>query len=169
MRLSQTLLDTVEAALPQASETGLATRAVHDRVGGWNRTTIRHALRELIRQRRAAFSGRDRHRRYRRAAPGGAPQPAPQLEGPTATPPKPARSWADYATRGDGSVRAPDESAVAAAMRRLGLRYRDVDAAALLAEERMAGWFRRPRSNAELTRAVFGDPAPRQLAGRRTR
>lgn len=169
MRLSQTLLDTVEAALPQASETGLATRAVHDRVGGWNRTTIRHALRELVRQRRAAFSGRDRHRRYRRAVPGELPQYEPRAETPTPARPKPARSWADYAARGDGRVRAPDEGAVAAAMRRLGLRYRDIDAAALLAEERMAGWFRRSRSNAELTRAVFGDPAPRQTARRRTR
>jgi hypothetical protein len=155
MRLSRALIDAVEKALPGPEETGMATRAIHARVGGWNRTTVRHALRELIRQGRAGFSGRDRHRRYRR--PGGAPLVA------VAAPPraaKPALSWQDYAARGDGSVLLPDAGAVETAMRQQRIRYRDVEAAALIREERMPGWFRRPRNSAELTRAVFGDPAP---------
>jgi hypothetical protein len=76
-----------------------------------------------------------------------------------------SRMWRDYGLRGDGSVRLPDERAIAAAMRRHRIRYRDVGAAELLAEERIAGWSWLKRSNAELTRAVFGDPAPgRRLA-----
>jgi hypothetical protein len=129
-------------------------------VGGWNRTTVRHALRQLIREGRAGFSGRDRHRRYRRAGGPGfeAPPPSPP---PIAPPPaEPAPSWREYGLRGDGSVRLPDERAIAAAMRRHRIRYRDVGAAELLAEERIAGWSWRKRSNAELTRAVFGDPTP---------
>jgi hypothetical protein len=160
MRLSRALLDAVEAALPSPGDTGLATQAVHARVGGWNRTTVRHALRQLIREGRAGFSGHDRHRRYRRAgAPGfEAPPPSP----PTSAPPpaEPAPSWRDYGLRGDGSVRLPDERAIATAMRRHRIRYRDVGAGELLAEERIAGWSWRKRSNAELTRAVFGDPSP---------
>jgi hypothetical protein len=161
MRLSRALLDAVEAALPSSGEVGLATQAVHDRVGGWNRTTIRHALRQLIREGRAGFSGLDRHRRYRRG--GGPGFEAPPLPPPPIAPPsaeEPAPSWREYGLRGDGSVRLPDERAIAATMRRQRIRYRDVGAAELLAEERIAGWSRRKRSNAELTRAVFGDPAP---------
>jgi hypothetical protein len=155
MRLSQGLLDAVEAALPGPAEAGVATRAVHQSVGRWNRTTVRHALRELIRQGRAGYSGRDRQRRYRRYAGEGAPFIAPVLPPP---PRRAALSWRDYAARGDGSVLIPDADAVKDAMQ--GLRYRDVDAAALLHEQRMPGWSRRPRNGAELTRAVFGDPAP---------
>jgi hypothetical protein len=164
MRLSRALLDAVEAALPPPSEAGLATQQVHARVGGWNRTTVRHALRALIREGRAGFSGRDRHRRYRRsdgvafALP---PPPLPPSAPPTA---KPSPSWRDYGLRGDGSVRLPDEPEIAAAMRRHRMRYCDVGAAELLAEERMAGWSWRKRSNAELTRIVFGDPAPGRRA-----
>lgn len=164
MRLSRALLDAVEAALPPPGDAGLATQQVHARVGGWNRTTVRHALRALIREGRAGFSGRDRHRRYRRS--GGlntAPPPPPLSPNPPPTT-KPPPSWRDYGLRSDGSVRLPDEREVAAAMRRHRLRYHDVGAAELLAEERMAGWSWRKRSNAELTRIVFGDPAP----GRRT-
>jgi hypothetical protein len=159
MRLSRALLDAVEAALPSSSEAGLATQAVHDRVGGWNRTTVRHALRQLIREGRAGFIGLDRHRRYRRAGgPGLEAPPPPPIEPLPAE--EPAPSWRDYGLRGDGSVRLPDERAIAAAMGRHRIRYRDVGAAELLAEERIAGWSWRKRSNAELTRAVFGDPAP---------
>jgi hypothetical protein len=158
MRLSRTLIDAVEAALPRADEAGIATRAVHAQVGHWNRTTVRHALRELVRQGRAGFSGRDRQRRYRRAN-GFAPQPMPAQPLPPPVPPPPL-AWRDYAARGDGSVRQPDEREVAEAMRRHRIRYRDVGAAALIAEERLPGWSRRPRNSAELTRVVFGDPAP---------
>jgi hypothetical protein len=161
MRLSRALLDAVEAALPSSSEAGLATQAVHDRVGGWNRTTVRHALRQLIREGRAGFIGLDRHRRYRRAGGPGleaAPPPPPPIAPLPADEPLP--SWREYGLRGDGSVRLPDERAIAAAMRRHRICYRDVGAAELLAEERIAGWSWRKRSNAELTRAVFGDPAP---------
>jgi hypothetical protein len=159
MRLSRTLLDAVEAVLPPPSDAGLATQAVHARVGGWNRTTVRHALRQLIREGRAGFSGLDRHRRYRRAGGAGfeAPPPPPIAPLPAE---EPAPSWREYGLRGDGSVRLPDERAIAAAMSRHRIRYRDVGAAELLAEERIAGWSWRKRSNAELTRAVFGDPAP---------
>jgi hypothetical protein len=161
MRLSRALLDAVEAALPASAEAGLATQAVHDRVGGWNRTTVRHALRQLIREGRAGFSGLDRHRRYRRAGGPGFEAPPSPLP-PVAPVPvdEPAPSWREYGLRGDGSVRLPDERAIAAAMRRHRMRYRDVGAAELLAEERIAGWSWRKRSNAELTRAVFGDPEP---------
>lgn len=168
MRLSQALLDRVEAALPPAGEAGLATRQIHDRVGGWNRTTVRHALRELIRRGRAGFSGRDRHRRYRRASPRDA-QAAPLREaGPPeeAKPtPKPASAWREYAARGDGSVRLPDEPDVAAAMRRQRIRYRDVEERELRREERLPQWSPRPRTSEELTRAVFGDPAPGRRHG----
>ncbi|HUC64607.1 MAG TPA: hypothetical protein VMA53_04205 [Stellaceae bacterium] len=167
MRLSRALLDAVAAALPLPGEAGLATQAVHDRVGGWNRTTVRHALRQLIREGRAGFSGCDRHRRYRRAGGPGfkAPPPPPPIAPLPAE--EPAPSWREYGLRGDGSVHLPDERAIAAAMRRHAIRYRDVGAAELLAEERIVGWSWRKRSNAELTRAVFGDPAPgRRLPAR---
>jgi len=169
MRLSRTLLDAVEAVLPPPSDAGLATQAVHARVGGWNRTTVRHALRQLIREGRAGFSGLDRHRRYRRAGGAGleAPPPPPPPIAPLPAE-EPAPSWREYGLRGDGSVRLPDERAITAAMSRHRIRYRDVGAAELFAEERIAGWSWRKRSNAELTRAVFGDPAPgRRLPPRR--
>lgn len=158
MRLSRTLIDAVEAALPRLGEAGIATRVVHARVGLWNPTTVRHALRELVRQGRAGFSGRDRHRHYHRAN-GLAPRPMPPPQF-LPLPPRRPLAWRDYAERGDGSVRLPEEREVAEAMRRQRIRYRDVDAAALIAEERLPGWSRRPRNNAELTRAAFGDPAP---------
>jgi hypothetical protein len=132
-------------------------------IGSWNRTTVRHALRQLIREGRADFSGLDRHRRYRRAGGTGFEAPPP----PPIAPPlaEPAPSWRDYGLRGDGSVRLADERAIAAAMRRHRIRYHDVGAAELIAEERIVGWSWLKRSNAELTRAVFGDPAPgRRLA-----
>jgi hypothetical protein len=159
MALSPALLDRVEAALPQAGETGLAARAIHDRVGRFNRTTVRHALRELVRQGRAGFSGIDRHRRYRRFAPGAAPSEPVSAPRRKATP-KAKAAWRGYGARGEGGVILPDAGAVAAAMRAGRVRYRDVDAAALMREERLAGWSMRPRGSAELTRAVFGDPAP---------
>jgi hypothetical protein len=140
-------------------------------VGGWNRTTVRHALRQLIREGRVGFSGLDRHRRYRRAGGPGLEASPPPLP-PVAPVPaeEPAPSWREYGLRGDGSVRLPDERAIAAAMRRHRIRYRDIGAAEFLAEERIAGWSWRKRSNAELTRAVFGDPAPgRRLPARSRR
>lgn len=161
MRFSSDLLNRVEAALPPAQDAAIAVREVHDRVGAWNRTTVRHALCALVQSGRASFIGKDRHRKYR-CAGAGAPMPAPAEE----IPPEPPglaeerESWRDYALRGDGSVRLPDEEALAAAMARLGLCYRDVDATTLAIEECLPGWSPRPRSNAALTRAVFGDPEP---------
>jgi Homeodomain-like domain len=68
MKLSQEILDAVEAALPGPSEAGIATRVAHSRVRGWGRTTVRHALAALARSGRVDFLGVDRHRLYRRAA-----------------------------------------------------------------------------------------------------
>ena len=149
MRLSALLLDAVEKVLPAPEAPGIATGAVHERVGGWNRTTVRHALRELVRQGRAGFTGRDRRRRYRR---GGGVAPPPALEQqsrPSSAPPRP-----------EGEVLLADARGVESALRRLHIRYRDVDASLLLREERLAGWGWHKRSSAELTRAVFGDPEP---------
>jgi hypothetical protein len=171
MRLSARLLDAVEAALPGPEAPGIATQEVHRRVGQWGRTTVRHALRALARGGRAQFTGIDRHRRYRRAgAPGSAaaPMPAPAAAEPRAEArtmlrgdPPPHNPWREYALRGDGRDQRPEDAAVAAAMRRAGIRYADVERAALSEEERRPGWAApRPRSNAELTRLVLGDPRP---------
>ncbi|MGO8919861.1 MAG: hypothetical protein ACLQJR_28510 [Stellaceae bacterium] len=164
MRVSPDLLNAVAAALPAADGDAIAAREVHDRVGAWNRTTVRHALRELVQSGRASFIGGDRHRKYRSAGgaePSGAGNGAGQ-------PARPAsrrvgasqESWRDYALRGDGSVRLPDGQAVAEAMRKHGLRYGDVDAEELQREERLAGWSCRRPTSAALTSAVFGDPQP---------
>lgn len=164
MRLSQALLDAVEAALPGAGEAGLKAHLVQARIGGWHRTTVRHALRELIRQGRAGFYGRDHQRRYRRVSPGESsaclrePEQGSLRE---ARPEKPPSKWRAYGARGDdANVILPDAAAVSAVLRAQRIRYRDVEAADLRREERMAQWSLRPRTSAELTRAVFGDPAP---------
>ena len=68
MKLSQEVLDAVEAILPGPREAGVATRVAHSRVRGWGRTTVRHALAALARSGRVEFLGLDRHRLYRRAA-----------------------------------------------------------------------------------------------------
>ena len=166
MRLSARLLDVVEAALPGPDAGGIATQEVHRRVGAWGRTTVRHALRALARSGRAEFSGIDRHRRYRRA--GGAPPATAAVPAPPPAPiaallaqERPYNPWREYALRGDGSVRPPDEAAIGAAMRRATIRYANVDWDALRREERLPGWaMPRPRTNAELTRLVLGDPRP---------
>lgn len=178
MRCSPGLLATVEAALPPPDRAGIAASQVHGRVpGAWNRTTIRHALRALVQSGRASFTGVDRHRKYRLAgaAPPGAADGAPAcdaVDAAAASPPafRPERGrWRDYALRGDGSVRPPDEAAVAALMRRHGVRYADASAADLRHEERLPGWSRRKPTSAELTRAVFGDPAPGRRGAERVR
>lgn len=160
MRCSPGLLDAVEAALPPAEGAGIAAAQVHERVPGvWNRTTVRHALRVLIGSGRARFSGVDRHRKYRRA---GAADAATASD-PEAAEPEEESSpdrWRDYALRGDGSVRLPDEATVTALMRQHAIRYADASAADLAREERLPGWSRRKPTSAELTRAVFGDPSP---------
>jgi len=156
MKFSPALLDAVAAALPAAEEAAIAARDVHDRVGNWNRATVRHALCALVRSGRASFIGKDRHRKYRSAGTGEGPAKEPASRRAVGR----QVSWRDYALRGDGSVRLPDERVLAQAMAKQGLRYGDVDAAALEREERLAGWSLRPPSSAALTRAVFGDPPP---------
>jgi hypothetical protein len=164
MRVSPDLLDAVEAALPAAGDAAIAPCAVHDRVGAWNRRTVRHALRALVQSGRARFTGGDRHRKYRRAGatePRGAEPGAGQAMRPASRRAGGrTESWRDYALRGDGSVRLPDGHAVAKAMAKHGLRYGDVDAAELRREERLAGWSVRRPTSAALTRAIFGDPQP---------
>jgi hypothetical protein len=104
-------------ALPGDGEAALAARAIHDRVGRFNRTTVRHALRELVRHGRAEFTGIDRHRRYRRFVPGmtlGQPLSAPRRKArPTAK-----VAWRGYGARGEGVAGAGGETAAEAA--RLG-------------------------------------------------
>lgn len=162
MRYSPDLLEAVAAALPPAEQAGIAASEVHGRVaGGWTRTTVRHALRVLVATGRADFCGVDRHRKYRRA--GAVLSDAAEETG---TPEELVKAedasdrWRDYALRGDGGVRLPDEAAVGALMRQHGVRYEDVSADELAREERHAGWSHRKPSSAELTRAVFGDPMP---------
>ena len=152
VRLSAALLDAVEKVLPDPDAPGIATGAVHERVGGWNRTTVRHALRELVRQGRAGFTGRDRRRRYQRG--GGIARPPEPSAPDRQARPRPA------AARGADSSLLPGARGVETALCRLRIRYRDVDAGLLLREERLAGWGWHKRSSAELTRAVFGDPEP---------
>ena len=162
-QFSPDLLDAVAAALPAADGVAIAAREVHERVRAWNRTTVRHALRALVRSGRASFIGGDRHRKYRLpggAEPNGAETPTAVAGRPTRRAPGRQDSWRDYALRGDGSVQLPDAQTVAAAMEKHGQRYDDVDAAALQREERLAGWSWRRPTNAALTRAVFGDPPP---------
>ena len=159
------LLDAVAAALPTGPGAGVAAREVHDRVGRFNRTTIRHALRRLVATGRAGFSGGDRHRRYHGTGDAQGPRQspaAPMEQAPRKRWRPGARrdSWRDYALRGDGSVRIPDAAAWAALMRGRGLRYDDVSAAELANEEQMRGWTWRKPTSAQLTRLVFGDPAP---------
>jgi hypothetical protein len=163
-KASPDLLDAVTAALPPPDGTAIAARQVHDRVGAWNRTTIRHALRELVQSGRASFVGGDRHRKYRRAGADGPNDMANEAAEPPRPVATPARAspdtWRDYALRGDGSVLFPDAQALAETMARHAVRYADVDAAELRREERLAGWSRRRPTSAALTRAVFGDPPP---------
>ena len=164
VRFSPDLLEAVTAALPAADGVAIAAREVHERVRAWNRTTVRHALRALVRSGRASFIGGDRHRKYRLA--GRARLDGAETGTGEAAAPPPRRApdrqdtWRDYALRGDGSVQLPDAQAVAEAMERHGRRYDDVDAATLRHEERLLGWSWRRPSNAALTRAVFGDPPP---------
>jgi hypothetical protein len=66
-RLPSALLDAFEAALPAPNEPGLAPVEIWRRVGRWALITARHAIRELVRQGRASYTGPDSRRRYRRA------------------------------------------------------------------------------------------------------
>lgn len=60
--LSHSTLSLVEAALPDAP--GEPPRDIAARIGTLAPTTVRHALRELGRQGRAAVEGADCQRRY---------------------------------------------------------------------------------------------------------
>jgi hypothetical protein len=165
---SRRLLDAVEAALPASEGAGIAAAEVHGRVAGsWNRGTVRHALRLLVDGGRAEFTGIDRHRKYRRKGAASDPPAATDVPPPGEADDEPSR-WRDYALRGDGSVRLPDEAAVAALMRERAIRYEDASAADLAHEERLAGWSHRRPTSADLTRAVFGDPRPGRNAARRS-
>ena len=64
-QFSPALLDEVAAALPAGE--GLRPAEIHARVGRWSPVTIRHALRQLVDDGRATFTGPDCQRRYRRA------------------------------------------------------------------------------------------------------
>jgi len=173
MKLSGELLDAVEAALPGPEAPGLRAQDVHEDVGRWGRTTIRHALGALARAGRAEFAGKDRHRRYRRARGDAAGRMAgcedaeppigahPSIGANDAVPE--ASGWRGYGARPDGCVRLPDGRAIAELMRKLALRYENVTAIELKREQTLPGW-RGRLSNAELTRVVFGDPRPGRSA-----
>lgn len=67
MTRSTAILD-VLAALPAVGKgEGLRPHEVHQRVGKWGRSTIRHALRALVDEGLAEFDGPDCGRVYRRS------------------------------------------------------------------------------------------------------
>lgn len=68
--ISPALLDEVAAALPTGD--GLQPAEIHARVGRWSAVTIRHALRQLVDEGRATFTGPDTRRRYCRVETGDA-------------------------------------------------------------------------------------------------
>jgi hypothetical protein len=118
MRLSEELLDAVEASLPGPGAPGLKTKDVHDRTKRWRRTTIRHALAALARAGRAEFTGHDRHRHYRRVV-GSAPKaedgsntalPSGALNG------KAPSVWRPDGARPDSGARRPGARAAAELM-----------------------------------------------------
>lgn len=65
MQISDHLLDAVERALPERGP-GLRPHQVHERMAFGARTTVRHALREMVACGRAEFEGEVGYRRYRR-------------------------------------------------------------------------------------------------------
>jgi hypothetical protein len=68
MSTRQALAD-VAAALPVAPKgQGKRPHEIHDAVGKWGRSTIRHALRDLVDEGIAEFDGPDGGRLYRKAS-----------------------------------------------------------------------------------------------------
>lgn len=66
MTASSKMMDAVEAVL--SSNFSLTPKQVHERMGQWAIVSVRHALRQLVEEGRATFSGPDGERQYRRNA-----------------------------------------------------------------------------------------------------